>query len=148
MNCLKNIVTFGPIGYFFASGTFASLLTLPLIYFLSKFNFKIYIIAFIFLFILSYLILNKSLKKFQTKDPSEIVIDEFLGCILTFFMIPINFKSLILGFLLFRFFDIIKPFGLKKIEKIYGAFGILLDDIFAGLISNLILKTIYAISIY
>ncbi len=147
MKILKNIVTFGPVGYFFASGTIASLITLPLIYFLSQFNFQIYLSMFFFLFILSYLILKESLKEFHSKDPSEIVIDEFLGCLITFFMIPINFRSLILGFFLFRFFDILKPLGLKRIEKIYGALGILLDDIFAGLISNLILKTIYAIPI-
>ena len=84
----------------------------------------------------------KLANKFIKNDPSEIVIDEFVGCLFTFIAIKINFKTIILGFILFRIFDITKIFGIKRIEKLNGATGILLDDIAAGILSNLILQVI------
>lgn len=75
-------------------------------------------------------------------DPSEVVIDEAAGLLLTFFLVPLSWGGLILGFILFRLFDIFKPFPIKRLEKISGGKGIVLDDLLAGLYANLALRVI------
>ena len=73
-------------------------------------------------------------------DPSWIVIDEVIGMLVTFCFIPIRWPFLLLGFCLFRFFDIVKPFPVDRLERIPGASGVLLDDVGAGVYANLILQ--------
>jgi len=74
-------------------------------------------------------------------DPREIVIDEMAGFLLTIFLIPFTWRSLIAGFFLFRFFDILKPPPIKTVEKkVKGGFGIVLDDLLAGLYAHLSLR--------
>ncbi len=75
-------------------------------------------------------------------DPSEVVIDEVAGLLLTFFLVPLSWLGLILGFILFRLFDILKPYPIKRLEKISGGTGIVLDDLLAGLFANLALRVI------
>lgn len=80
------------------------------------------------------------------KDPSQVVMDEWAGQSLTFFLIRdtvfANHSVIILltGFVLFRIFDIIKPFGVHKIQKLPGGWGILSDDLLAGLYANICLE--------
>ena len=74
-------------------------------------------------------------------DPGEFIMDECAGQALVFvgitaFGISLNFIYLMLGFLLFRLFDIIKPFGIKRIEKFRGKYGILFDDLLAGIYAS------------
>jgi len=74
-------------------------------------------------------------------DPREIVIDEIAGFLLTIFLIPFTWRNLIAGFFLFRFFDILKPPPIKIVEKkVKGGFGIVLDDLLAGLYAHLSLR--------
>ena len=75
-----------------------------------------------------------------TVDPREIVIDEVAGFLLTIIFIPFTLRNLIAGFFLFRFFDILKPPPIKKIEKVKGGFGIVLDDLAAGFYAYLSLR--------
>ena len=85
------------------------------------------------------------------KDPSEIILDEFVAMPLVFLMNPMLEEAsqrasqrglllILLGFLLFRLFDIIKPFGIKALEKLPGGFGIVLDDVMAAIYANLSLQ--------
>lgn len=82
------------------------------------------------------------------KDPGEMVIDEWAGQSLTFLAISFtghlqpDIIILLAGFILFRIFDIIKPFGIKKIQNKQGAIGILGDDLLAGLYAFMCLKTL------
>lgn len=76
------------------------------------------------------------------KDPQEIVIDEFAGFLMTMIFLPWSAGSLILGFILFRIFDISKPPPISYLEDAPGSYGILLDDIGAGVIAGLILLLI------
>lgn len=74
-------------------------------------------------------------------DPKEIVIDEVAGFLLTIIFIPFTWLTLIAGFFLFRFFDILKPPPIKKIEiKARGGFGIVLDDLLAGVYAHISLR--------
>ena len=73
-------------------------------------------------------------------DPSEIVIDEILGQVVCLLWVPVSFFSLLAGFIMFRFFDIAKPFPIRRSEKLPGGVGVVLDDIIAGLYAGVGLK--------
>ena len=73
-------------------------------------------------------------------DPSQVVIDEIIGQMLCFLWVPVSVFSLIAGFLMFRFFDIVKPFPVRTFEKLPGGMGIVLDDVAAGLYAGVALS--------
>jgi phosphatidylglycerophosphatase A len=84
---------------------------------------------------------SRAAKLFQRRDPPQVVIDEIVGQLLTFGLIfrhP-RFLLLLIGFLLFRFFDIVKPFPIRRLEKAPLGFGIVLDDLAAGFYASLAL---------
>jgi len=81
-------------------------------------------------------IIGRSLEYFKRRDPSEIVLDDAIGCLVVFCGIPFSFTSLVLGFIVFRFFAIVKPFGIRRCELLYGPLGIVMDDVLAGIFSN------------
>ena len=137
----------------YASGTVASFITCIFFLFLNNFI-SISIIFFISLviFLYSLIAINNSFDSFDTSDPQEIVIDEFVGQMIPLLAIPI-YETLypaskifycFLAFLLFRFFDILKPFPINYIDKnTKGAFGIMLDDIVAGFFTVIIITIFF-----
>ena len=135
----KSIATLGPIGYLPAPGTMGTLATLPLVYGLSMLSLENQFLAIASLSFISFFIIRQALTFFQVADPSQIILDEVIGCLITFIGIACTWQSLFVGFLLFRMFDILKPFGIKRIEKLPGAWGVLLDDCVAGLFANILL---------
>ena len=140
------IATLGPIGYLSASGTVASLVTLPFVYWLEKRvpGEFLYLGIVVGAFILSTFVVSKALEIFKRhEDPAEIVIDEVIGCLLTFWGIPFGVQAVVIGFILFRFFDIIKLGVIKECEDFVGPWGIMLDDVMAALVTNLILRTMF-----
>ena len=74
------------------------------------------------------------------KDPQFVVIDEVAGQLITLIGVPLSWKSVLLGFILFRGFDITKPPPVRKIEHLPGGFGIILDDVAAGLYALAIMQ--------
>lgn len=76
------------------------------------------------------------------KDPSKVVVDELIGVWIAVLWIPVETQWLILGFILFRFFDIAKPLGIRKLESIKGGWGVMLDDVGAGIYANIVLQII------
>lgn len=74
------------------------------------------------------------------EDPSSIVIDEVAGMLVTLIGVPFTLKTALAGFLLFRFFDIVKPPPIRQIQRLPGSFGIVLDDLLAGGASWLCLR--------
>jgi phosphatidylglycerophosphatase A len=83
---------------------------------------------------------NQGEEIFRQKDCSRIVIDEIAGFLLANFAAPARIKFTLLAFLLFRFFDIIKPFPAARAERIRGGLGVILDDLIAGLYTFVILR--------
>lgn len=75
-----------------------------------------------------------------SKDPRVFVLDELAGMTLTLGFLPLTPAALILGFLLFRIFDIVKPFGVKRLDRLQHPSGIVWDDLLAGLYANLALR--------
>ena len=77
------------------------------------------------------------------KDPSSIVIDEIAGMTVTLLGIPLTPFALVFGFLVFRVFDILKPFPIRHLDqKVPGGAGIVLDDVMAGVYGNLLIRVI------
>lgn len=74
-----------------------------------------------------------------TEDPSQVVVDEFAGQMISLLFLPLTVPVLVAGFLLFRLFDIIKPPPVRQLERLPGAAGIMADDIAAGVYANLLL---------
>jgi len=131
------LATLGPIGSLPAPGTFGTLIALFCAWMLSGYWwYPLFVVA---VFIASWYIVREALKVFNQKDPSQIVLDEFVGCLLTLVWIPQRYELFIAGFFLFRFFDITKCCGVAWFEGLNRTSGVLLDDCFAGLLTNIIL---------
>ena len=123
-------------------GTFGTLVGV-LIFQLISFN-TLYenIFLLLVLFFSSIFLLNYSYKKsiFLDKDDKSIVVDEILGYLIFMIFFENNIKNVIFGFILFRFFDIVKPFPISLVDKkIKNSFGVMFDDIIAALFSGIIL---------
>ena len=83
-------------------------------------------------------------KILKQNDPGCIVIDEIAGIMVTFLSLPFNTITVIAGFLIFRFFDILKPFPIRSMErKLAGGTGIVMDDLLAGAYSNITLRLLF-----
>ncbi|MFZ5802550.1 MAG: phosphatidylglycerophosphatase A [Candidatus Omnitrophota bacterium] len=125
----------------FAPGTMGSLLGLLLVP-LVNWNVGLHLSVLIFL-ALSGHYAAKHLDLGEDEDPHFVVIDEACGILLCFVGIPITWISLFAGFLLFRFFDIQKPFPIRKIEEIGGYTGVLFDDLMAAVYAWICLYLVY-----
>ena len=137
---IKLIATFFYVGKFpFAPGSLASLIGLLLLVCVARVSFFAFFL-FIILLVIGFYCSGRAEKLIGKKDPSEIVIDEVCGVFLVFLAVPLDLGFLLAGFILFRFFDIVKPFPLKRLERLPGSFGIMLDDLLAGVYANLILQ--------
>jgi phosphatidylglycerophosphatase A len=129
------------VGYFpLAPGTAGTLVGIPIYYFLSDIPSPLYEITLMGFFFLSVWISENAEAFFGKKDDPRIVIDEVMGFLITMLWLPKTILFIILGFFLFRFFDILKPFPMRQWErKIKGGFGVVLDDVMAGIYANIIL---------
>ncbi len=76
------------------------------------------------------------------KDPPSVIIDEVAGMMVALILLPADWRVYGAGFLLFRFLDILKPFGLRRLERFPGSVGIMLDDLAAGGLANFILLAV------
>jgi phosphatidylglycerophosphatase A len=78
-------------------------------------------------------------RAFQKKDPQFVVIDEVAGQLLTLVAVPLSWKTLLGGFILFRAFDILKPPPIRQLERLPEGTGIVLDDVAAGLLAFVVM---------
>jgi phosphatidylglycerophosphatase A len=92
---------------------------------------------------------SRSTVHFKHKDPSQAVVDEVIGQLLTFLFIPFTYswKMILAGFLLFRLFDIWKPYPIDSLQGLPSGIGVCADDILAGVYAGLCLSLIYAVAI-
>ena len=123
-------------------GTLGTLITIPIYYFLSTIQTPIYEVTLVAFFFLSLWVSEKAEIFFGKKDDPRIVIDEMMGFLITMLWVPKIALFIIIGFFLFRFFDIVKPPPIRLVERAKGGFGVVLDDVVAGVYSNIILQII------
>ncbi len=133
-----------------APGTVGALMGLLLLYgwqsitpvgYFTEHNFLPLIVMTIIFNMVGVYVTNK-VEKDWGPDPSRVVIDEIVGMWITVLWIPPTLINWGIGFVIFRFFDIVKPFGIRRLESIKGGWGVMLDDVLAGVYANLVLQVI------
>ena len=127
-----------------APGTFGTLAAIPVFLLLSLLSPLSYLFAVLLLSIAGIYICGKTATDVGVHDHGAIVWDEFIGFFITMFMVPLSITTIVVGFLLFRFFDILKPWPISLADKkLEGGFGIMFDDVLAGLMSLFIMHLIF-----
>ena len=138
------IATCFKVGYLpFAHGTWGSVFAILLWWVLLK-DLNTYIFgAIIIIFLLIGIVVsNIIIDQSGDHDPSHIIIDELVGQWLALFLLPEGFFNIAISFILFRFFDIIKPWPIRLIEKLPKGLGVMSDDLTAGLITLVLIQVI------
>lgn len=133
----RQIATLGPIGQLPASGTVASALTMFVLFVTSVSSRAEFPVAVLFISIIAAVCIEWALPTFYSHDPRQIVIDEVVGCLVASFFVPNTLLAMIVLLITFRFFDIIKPLGLRRLEYLRGVQGIMFDDIIAGMYAGI-----------
>jgi phosphatidylglycerophosphatase A len=115
-------------------GTFGTLAALPVVVLLSYYaSFSVYLIVTILVSIVGVRICGRTAEDMGVHDDSSIVWDEVAGMMITMLAVPLSWQTLLVGFLLFRLFDILKPWPISYLDKhVHGGFGIMIDDVLAG----------------
>ena len=124
-----------------APGTIAAFITTAAYrYFLFKLSWQGYILLIIVVFITGSMAASKYAKSINKKDPRTVVIDEVLGQMIPLLLLPPEWGLVIAAFILFRFFDILKPLFIRKTENFPWGWGIMLDDFLAGIYAGIIIN--------
>ncbi len=136
---LLKTATLGPVGSLPAPGTAASALVCAAYVFLPPTPAVCWFFAAVLASALALACVPAAVRALKTPDPGAVVIDEVAGQLLALAPCQGDWKSALLSFALFRILDILKPWGIRRIEKLPGAFGVLLDDVAAGLLAGLVM---------
>ena len=125
-----------------AQGTFGTLAAMPLAAAIAQLSPVAGAYVLFFFILMAIRVSARSAAALGNDDPGEVVIDEAAGLLVTLFLLPATMPNLWLGFVLFRLFDILKPYPIRRLEKIGGGAGIVLDDLLAGVYGNVSLRLI------
>ena len=149
MILVKMIAACGGIGYIKGGGTIAALLYTILWCVIrpSIINVPAQVIVFLLLMGLGVFVSNK-LEPYWGKDSNKIVIDEVAGMCCTLLFVPHQWQYALVGLLLFRFFDIVKPLYISAAEKLPRGWGVMTDDVAAGICANLLLQVLMVTNIF
>lgn len=127
-----------------APGTWGTLLGIPCAWVMASFLPPIWymLVAIAFVLFASF-VAEMYERELEAHDPKEIVIDEVVGYVIAMTWLPLTWQSFVAAFIAFRFFDILKPGPIRRIDqKVKGGLGTVLDDVAAGLISSILLQVI------
>jgi phosphatidylglycerophosphatase A len=145
---LKRIVIFLATGCYvgyspLVPGTTGTLAAIPIYFLLSRLPPLYYLAILLGSIYISIWASDRAEVIFQSKDCRHIVIDEVVGFLVTMFIVPPTWRNILLGFFIFRALDIIKPFPIRALEeRVRGGYGVVLDDIIAGIYANLIIHVL------
>ena len=125
-------------------GSLATIITLYILFHILNISSNLILIGLIIIFIFSFLAVESHIKDIENKDPKEVIIDEFIGQSIPIYLYEISHGTIkspdeaiifyIVCFILFRFFDIAKPFPVSYFDKNFkNSFGVIMDDVCAGL---------------
>ena len=117
-----------------APGTYGTLAAIPIYLLLAPLSTPYYLLIVIIMSLAGIYICGKAAKDSGVHDHGAIVWDEIVGYLITMFMMPTTWQSIVVGFILFRVFDIFKPWPISFVDKnLHGGLGIMVDDVLAGL---------------
>lgn len=143
MNISKIIASWFGIGYIKGGGTVAAAVTCIILYLLQGHHTFEHVwilpIATIVITLIGVLTGNQ-VEADWGKDSYRVVIDEVAGQMVALLFIPLTTVNLIVGLILFRFFDILKPLGIRKMESLPAGTGVMMDDVLAGIYANVVLQ--------
>lgn len=126
-----------------APGTWGTLSAIPLYLLMLMFmssSSMLYMAIIVVSFVLGIYLCGKTAADVGVHDHGAIVWDEIVGFFITMMFVPLTWPNVLLGFLLFRFFDILKPWPIKLLDKhVHGGFGIMIDDVLAGVFAWVLL---------
>ena len=141
----KAIASIFGIGYIKGGGTVAAAVTCIILYLLWQqpwFNSPLYLLVLTIVITVIGIYVGNNVEPFWGKDSYRVVIDEVAGMMVTMLFIPANLYFLLAGLVLFRFFDIVKPLYIRRMEALPGGTGVMMDDVLAGVYANLVLQAI------
>ena len=146
MNFSKKAAVFLATGFYvgtipFAPGTFGSLLGLPLCFLLAGIPWPAAMMVVVLFTGLAVWVSNAAARILKRKDPGCIVVDEIAGMMITLVGVPFSMPAVIIGFIVFRILDILKPFPIRMLDqRLSGGVGIVADDVVAGIFANVITR--------
>jgi len=124
-----------------ASGTWGTLVGIPLVLALSHLSPFGYLVSTVGLLFIGAWAADVAESLLMKKDASQIVIDEIVGYMVTMFLIPVTFANIVWAFFVFRFFDIVKIWPARSIDRAQaGGWGVMLDDVAAGVYGNIVMQ--------
>ena len=142
---LKNPIHFLSLGFGSglmpkAPGTFGTLAALPVYLLMANLSPLIYSLIVVAMFGLGVYLCQKTTDELKVHDHSGIVFDEIVGFLITMIAVPLSWQWIIAGFMLFRLFDIVKPWPISWLDrKVHGGLGIMLDDVLAGVFALIVM---------
>ncbi len=144
------LATAGYSGYFpIAPGTVGSAVGLLVYGVLSRAHSPVVpaveVLVILFLFAVGVWASTTAERFFGGIDPGPIVLDEVVGMLITLAFIPVGLSGALIGFVLFRIFDVIKPFPARRFEALHGGLGVMADDAMAAIYANLSLRLVMAL---
>ncbi|WP_027150414.1 phosphatidylglycerophosphatase A family protein [Methylobacter tundripaludum] len=120
-----------------APGTMGTLAAIPVYWLFAQTNLFVYSLLTLIVTVAGIPICDIAAKKLDEHDFGGIVWDEIAGYLITMWLVPFSWQAMVLGFILFRFFDILKPWPIKWIDRqVHGGLGIMLDDVLAGVFAG------------
>ena len=129
-----------------APGTFGTLVALPLWWLFGQLPGGLSLVLLLLLILVAFWSAGEAEKILHQADSGVIVIDEIVGFLLTTVLIPFSWPHFIAAFLLFRFFDILKPFPVNWCdENLHGGIGVVVDDLVAGVMAHIVLRLLLVI---
>jgi len=128
-----------------APGTFGTLAAFPLYYLMMDLSLTTYLLITLVITVVGFWICDKAANDMAVHDHGAIVWDEIAGMLITLIAAPVSWLAVLIGFALFRFFDILKPWPIKLLDRhVKGGFGIMIDDVLAGIFAAICLQGIHA----
>lgn len=139
------LATWGGVGKIKkAPGTFGTLAALPLVWIVAQAGPIIYMILTVLLTIAAIFIAEFYERAHGGHDSKEVVIDEVIGIMIAMAWLPLTWQSFVAAFVLFRLLDIVKPPPIRHFDRnVKGGFGVVADDLIAGLITNVVLQIVF-----
>jgi len=129
-------------GFFpFASGTFGSMVAL-LPFLIPGFQNWYVLLSVILVFFIIGVYVSEKIERIVGQDPSIVVIDEFVGMWISLLFLPVTPLVVIVAFILFRVFDILKPYPANYFNDKQGGFAVMIDDVFAGIYANIVIQVL------
>ena len=151
MGIIKLIASWFGIGYIKGGGTIAAAVTCIILWFLWQHNLlqsNVSMAITTVIIIAIGIFTGNKVEPEWGKDSYRVVIDEVAGVLVNLLFIPHTLSFLIAAFVLFRFFDMVKPLGIRKTEALPAGTGVMMDDVIAGIYGNVVLQIAVAIIVH